>query len=180
MILLGIAGTKYAGKDTFAKAMQRHGFKDRKFATPLKNMIRTLLVSGGIPLEEINEYVEGSKKEVPLDCLCGKTTRHAMQTLGTEWRELIGRDLWIEMMRKQLQASSVESAFTISDVRFHHEVKMIHDLGGKVLLIYRGGFSSDPHPSEIDIPHLRHDFSFCNTGTLGDLQLEADRIAAAF
>lgn len=169
-MILGIAGQKGVGKDTLAEIFQNiHGYKHKKFAGTLKKMLGVLLLDAGLEPPVINAMINGNLREVSSPIFCGKSTRYAMQTLGTEWRDMLGQQLWTNILKAQLLTAKEPHNYIISDVRFHHEVKMIHELGGKVILLTRGPFTDDPHPSEAEIPFLKHDFYFSNTGPLEDL-----------
>jgi len=88
--------------------------------------------------------------------LGGKTPRHAMQTLGTEWgREFIGEDVWVNAWKAKYQreAHSIRTQPTqpvvVEDIRFQNEVDMVRDLGGIVFFVARPGVVADnTHISE--------------------------------
>ena len=57
-------------------------------------MLRKLLACPGADAGMIRRMIDGDLKEAPTPLFEGRTPRHAMQTLGTEWgRDRIGRDL---------------------------------------------------------------------------------------
>lgn len=94
------------------------------FAAPLKDMMKSL----GVP----HEAVYGEDKEEPLAMLGGRTARHAMQTLGTEWgRQLIWSDLWVFAWRKQAKFYGSGGWIVVADdMRFPNEAAAIRALGG--------------------------------------------------
>lgn len=162
-MLIGLVGEKGSGKDAFASFLP--GFTNVKFATPLKNMLLSL---PGIT----TEHIEGSLKEVPCDLLAGRTPRHAMQTLGTEWRDMMGRTLWSDMQRPRIKYLLEKGRpVVVSDVRFHHEADVIRELGGYLVRIIRNteAVASD-HLSEMEMSEILVDTSIYNTGTLEDLK----------
>ncbi|AHC30462.1 deoxynucleotide monophosphate kinase [Rhizobium phage vB_RleS_L338C] len=133
--LMGAAGS---GKTTVSKKLQAYGFSRYRFAGTLKLMLRTLGLT--------EEQVDGSEKEIPSDLLCGRTPRHAMQTIGTEWRDMIHPHLWTRVLEAQIvnQIAANESYdpprpsfIVIDDCRFPHEVDMIRRLGGEIWCIRR-------------------------------------------
>lgn len=129
-IIVGLCGPMRCGKTTAAEYLQTgYAFKRRRFAGPLKDMLRSLGLT--------DEEVDGSLKEEPCALLGGKTPRHAMQTLGTEWgRDLIDSGLWTRAWKKSLpQGFDV----VVDDVRFPNEVALIKELGGVVVRIERKG-----------------------------------------
>lgn len=144
--IIALVGNVGAGKSTVAQHLiEQHGYKLVKFAGPLKNMLRAI----GLDDEEI----EGSRKEVPCDLLCGKTPRHAMVTLGTEWgRDLIGPEfwtgLWMEETAAHLNAGQV---VVVDDCRFPNEYEAVKKMRGVAWHIVRpehAGSSIPGHRSE--------------------------------
>jgi len=178
MQIIGITGRKGSGKDTFAEAMINEGWTPLKFAGPLKEMLKVLLRSAAHTDNHIDRLVDGDWKEVPLDCLSGKTPRHAMQTLGTEWREMIGADLWTNILRQHLM-SEPTGHFVVTDVRFAHEVTMLKDLGAKIVRIEGHGEANQlsAHASEQEIDNLPVDAVVHNNGSIADLHRVALNLA---
>lgn len=134
--LTGLAGS---GKSTAADYLVAdYGYTLVKFAGPLKAMLREV----GLTVNEI----EGNRKELPIDFLCGKTPRQAMQTLGYEWgRKCIGEDFWVNAWR--LAVNDCRHV-VVDDCRFPNEAMAVRRLGGEVWRITgRGGIAGD-HESE--------------------------------
>lgn len=116
-VFYGPAG---AGKTTGARHLSRlSGLKVLRFANPVKDMLITLGLS--------EAQVDGDRKEEPSALLGGKTPRHAMQTLGTEWRDMIDRELWARITVQAAQTLKISGAcgVIIDDCRFPHE---LHEL----------------------------------------------------
>jgi len=149
--LIGFAGKKRAGKDTAGAVLVSAGFQRISFAQPLKEMLADLLYLRGADIADIHEMIEGSLKEAPSEFLSGRSPRHAMQTLGTEWgREQMGINFWTDTFRDGYNASTDD--VVVTDVRFPNEVEAIHALGGRVYYIERDGLQvHDPHKSEVSI-----------------------------
>jgi hypothetical protein len=148
--IIALTGPKGVGKTTFAKKVQSETkvlgtIEILSFAGPLKAMLRTLL-----PPEA---YTPEGKEDLRYG-LCGKTPRHLMQTLGTEWgRNLIGEDVWVEAVRNQILTSDADTII-IDDLRFQNEAEMVRALGGEVWSVSRGGIDySGEHASESPIPN---------------------------
>lgn len=185
MKIIAVAGRKYSGKDTFAKPLLvENGGKFIKvsFAQPLKDMMRSLLGSGGLPKGLIEEMLEGNLKEQPSDVLLGKTPRYAMQTLGTEWRDMLGNSLWLNIAEKKLRAMSAGGAYgaIITDMRFVHELDVMKRLGALTVRV-SGGRSvinaASDHPSETAIDTLPVEIDILNFGSIDDLHSTAFVVA---
>lgn len=172
-MLIAMTGAKGSGKDTFAQVLVgEFGFVHTRFADPLKNMLRTLFRDAGIDPEE---YIEGPFKEVPCDLLCGKTPRHAMQTLGTEWRDMIDRKLWTRLWRARvdhlLQAGT---DVVVTDCRFIHEAAAVRELGGLMVRVERPTRrNDDQHVSETEMMLIDPDEVVLNIGSIQQLHQKA-------
>lgn len=144
--IIALIGNAGAGKSTVAEYLTKvHGYHVVKFAAPLKNMLRAI----GLTDEEI----EGSLKEQPCDLLCGKTPRHAMVTLGTEWgRDHIGSEFWAGLWEEEacLHLNSGQLV-VVDDCRFENELAAVKRRGGVAWHIVRpdhAGSSLPGHRSE--------------------------------
>lgn len=167
-MIIGITGLKQSGKDTAAAILVTNGWKLVKFADGLKEMMKALYRSTGMDEVQIELMVDGSLKELPNDLLDGKTTRYAMQTLGTEWgRQLISENLWINICKAKCQTGNI----VISDVRFPNEVQLVKDLDGVVIKLIRSYHTRvDSHASEKLIKDLPYDHLIVNNSTIEHLQ----------
>lgn len=172
-MLIAVTGAKGSGKDTFAKGLIDEGFYHTRFADPLKNMLRTLLQDCGLDPED---YIEGPYKEAPLDVLGGKTPRHAMQTLGTEWRDLIDRKLWSRLWRAKAELLlSSGTPVVVTDCRFIHEAATVRELGGYIVRVERPTRrdDGDKHISETEMALIEVDEVILNMGTINQLHIKA-------
>lgn len=136
----GLAGS---GKSTAAAHLvNHHGYQRVRFAGPLKAMMAAL---GLTP-----EQIDGSLKETPCELLGGKTPRHAMQTLGTEWgRDLIAPDLWIRAWNAALAKVPAGVPVVVDDCRFPNETEAVRTAGGVIVRIDRpGAGTASVHASE--------------------------------
>lgn len=160
--LLGIAGRKRSGKNTAGDVFVAGGYQELAFATPIKLMLATLLKYRGADKATIQRMLEGDLKEEPTKLLGGKSPRHALKTLGTEWgRMLIDDNLWIEAM---FDASKPYKRVVVTDVRFPNEAGAIQACGGQVLRVSRPNnpLPPDDHPSEAQIDTLNVDHEITN------------------
>ena len=141
--IIAFTGLAGAGKSTAAfHLVKSRGFERVRFAGPLKAMMAAL----GCTQAEI----DGDRKELPCDLLGGKTPRHAMQTLGTEWgRDLIQPDLWIRAWRHAVDALPAGVPVVVDDCRFPNEADAIKAAGGLLVRIERpGAGTASAHESE--------------------------------
>lgn len=168
MLIIGVMGPIGAGKSTVADCLvQAHGFTRVKFAGALKAMMRAL----GLTDREI----EGDRKEVTCPLLCGRTPRHAMQTLGTEWgRELIGADLWVRAALEEIGRLRRTGcpAVVVDDCRFQNEAAALRDLGGAIWHVVRRDEvpESAGHASEREWSTVVPDLVLLNRGIREQLQ----------
>lgn len=164
--IIGFAGPIGAGKTAAADHLCRaHGFARIRFAGPLKDMMRAIGLS--------DREVDGDLKETPSALLCGRTPRHAMQTLGTEWgRELIAPDLWTTLWSHRARRGG--TPVVADDVRFGNEVAAIHALDGIIVRIERPGCTASGHASETQAIDV--DLTIVNDGSLEAFLAEVDRL----
>jgi hypothetical protein len=169
-----------SGKSTLAEHLTQHrGYELVKFAGPLKDMLRCLLFDHcGIDHATTERYVDGDLKEQFVPEI-GVTTRHLMQTLGTEWgRDHVRSDLWVHLARQSVMRHiAAGKRVVIDDMRFQNEWMMVRDLGGQVVRIERGdapaqdfGHASEGGLNNVPMTLLRND------GSLDDFLLAADRL----
>lgn len=127
--LVGLCGRQGSGKTTLAELLvQEDGFCMVSVATPIKEMLLSLGLS--------HDEIYGSGKEEACDLLCGKTPRHAMRTLGTEWgRKQIGQSLWTNAWSKRVNTELGHGKVIVDDIRFDDEADVVKQLGVNPTLI---------------------------------------------
>lgn len=168
-VVVGFAGTKGSGKDTAASVLLDVGYEQVRFADGLKAMLRALLRYRGVPGNMIERYVEGDLKEEPCPALNGRTMRHAMQTLGTDWgRKMIHEDLWADATADQVERRG--GRVVVTDVRMPNEAEALRRMGAAIILIDRDTGSADTHESETSLAQVRTDFVIHNDGSVDDLK----------
>lgn len=167
-----IHGLKYSGKSTLAEhLMGAHGYVRVKMADPLKNMVRSLLRDAGIPETEIERYVEGDLKEVPIAELGGTTSRRLMMTLGDEWRNMHGHLLWANIAAAKTSSLVAKGCrVVVDDIRYPFELETMARFEPAKLVVTRGTihfepYGEDRHPGERPMPvswfdsHIVNDYS---------------------
>lgn len=177
-VVIGIGGPKGSGKSTLAAHLVReHAFRHLKLADPLKAMLRTFLSCRGLEIDMIERMIEGDLKETPTPYLGGKSPRHAMQTLGTEWgRNCLSEDIWKEALLDRIRTVRAEEPWcdiVIDDVRFENEAAVVRKAGGLVISLVGRGSVGDVHPSEGGIIA---DAYVSNDGSIAELFDEVERM----
>lgn len=188
-MLIAMTGQKRSGKDTVASFIMKDqalvsaaGMESVSFAGTLKGMIALLLNNAGLTPDEIDYYMNGDGKEAELAVLQGKSARYAMQTLGTEWRNIIGtnletgevesKELWTDIVRSKIDSAA--GSIVITDMRFLHEAAYVDEQGGTKVRVLRYGqpeISKDAHASEQEMGAIEADMTVYNYGSLEDLAI---------
>lgn len=168
--LIALCGLAGSGKSTAADYLiDEHDFHRVKFAGPLKSMLKALGLN--------HDHLEGKLKEVPCELLGGRTPRHAMQSLGTEWgRELITPELWVNAWTHKAQ-DYLDRGFNVAvdDCRFPNELRAVQKLGGVTVMIERPGTASvESHISEQHA--LETDITLVNDESVADLYAKLNSI----
>lgn len=186
MYVLGLTGAKQCGKSSLAAYLaEHHGFHRVRMADALKGMLYAMGLE--------HQHLEGDAKEVPLELLCGKTPRYAMQTLGTEWgREVLGQQIWVSVAQAKITKLALANPnvrVVVEDIRFPNEAVMVLQLGGKLWRVRRPcveprltvwqaaqlcvGFSVGEHVSEQYWRTLPHHLDIMNTGDVASFHQQA-------
>lgn len=165
-----LCGRGQSGKSTAARLLVEQdpvNVERMAFADPLKHMLMAM----GVPGQHL--YGSNEDKNEKLAILEGHSARHAMQTLGTEWRDTLGKSLWVHNLAMRIQASGT-NCIVVEDMRFQHEYEYFKEQGALIIGIERPGqgTSNDTHASETwdfkatGMPVIKND------GSINDLQLK--------
>ena len=163
MRLIGIAGQARSGKDTAARYLLNKlggDWYSASFADPMKEMLNTIGVDTGDSFKDlpVNQY--------------GVSTRHMLQTLGTEWgRNLIDEDFWIDVFANM----NAYQCVIVPDVRFENEAELVRKHGFLIHMEGRGGIEGS-HISERKIEFDEKDIYVDNRGSLSELYARLDSI----
>lgn len=153
MILLGICGKKYSGKDTMADYLvANYGFEKRTFAGPLKDACRDLFLFS-------EDQLHNPRLKEVVDPRWNLSPRAALQMVGTDWmRNRFQKNFWVDRMRFDL-VENPNARVVISDVRFENEKDLVLALGGQVCTVSRYSvrrelFPVEEHESETHMDHF--------------------------
>jgi hypothetical protein len=166
-----------SGKSTVAGHLgHMHGAYRLPFAQHLKNMADQLAYL--LPFSESDLY-EGDKSQVVYQ---GKTLRHLLQTLGTEWgRKCMGENFWVDLWAKDA-AGYLEHGCNVvaDDVRFPNEFEAVKKLGGQMWRIVRPGVGEDGtgHSSERGLEGFAFDKTIYNNTDVTALCRSVDAVLA--
>jgi hypothetical protein len=141
MAIIGLVGFIGSGKGTVADILvERHGFIKESFANSVKDAVSVIfgwdrkLLEGDTPESRV-------WREIPDEFWSRKlekefSPRLALQLMGTEaGRDVFHSDLWVHTVERRC---SPNKNYVIADVRFPNEIKMIQNLGGKIVRVRRG------------------------------------------
>lgn len=163
MRLIGIAGKARSGKDTAAKYLLNKLGSEwyiASFADPMKEMLNVIGIDTG-----------DSFKDLPINQF-GVSTRHMLQTLGTEWgRNLISNDFWVDVFANM----NAYQCVIVPDVRFENEADLIREHGVLICIEGRGGVDGS-HISERKLQYDDRDIYIDNRGSLSELYEKLDLI----
>lgn len=158
-----------SGKSTVASHLvATHRFTRIGFADALKETGKALLRAAKFPEAHI-EWHFNEGKDLVIPSPFGVTTRHLLQTLGTDWgRKLIKPSIWVEIAAAKVYRT--DGPVVIDDVRFPDEADAIESMGGQVWRIHRPDSPvSTSHPSEGLLEGRKFAADISNSGTIGDL-----------
>lgn len=185
--LILIHGLKTAGKSLLAEPLlEKHGYERVKMAGPLKNMVRSLLADAGVQEYLLEQYVEGVLKEEPIPELSKSrdiSARSLMMTLGDEWRNMHGKDLWVNIARSKIrQHLEAGRSVVVDDIRYLFELEGFLEFNPFKLVISRHGKHFEPwgeerHPGERPLDIGYFDYHFRNNGnSVPDLHAELEKV----
>jgi hypothetical protein len=156
-----------SGKSTLAHAITGHGYVVERFAAPMKEMLRTLLLHAGAAPEEAAAMIDGDLKETPSAFLAGHSPRHALRTLGTEWgRGHMSETLWVNAALTRAELLLAQGRKVVfDDMRFPNEAEAIRQRGGLLIKIVRPGLAPQrgQHASEGSLDDWHFDAVIENT-----------------
>lgn len=181
--VIGFAGRLQSGKTELAKICEEFGYLRLSVATPLKEMIATLLCETieGVNLlktanleiifnKEDQEYI-AYRTRIPIDIVSskinGKTfknTREIMQFIGTDLIRAYNPNWHVDELKKLMEN---DGKYVVDDVRFPNEAQAISDLGGECWFVVRPNINNVlNHESETSLHWQDFDNIIINDSTL--------------
>jgi hypothetical protein len=174
-----------AGKSTVADMLaDEYRYKVISFAAPLKETVGAFLREMGMnPFRVIDHLYEPNYKERIIPEL-GVTSRHLMQTLGTEWgRQCIHPNVWTDAWVRRVADIPTDMCVVADDVRFPNEIEAVRSVGGMIWRIDRPGITIAPevlnHLSEGGLHDVEPDVVIANDGTDRELLEKVMRTLSA-
>ena len=176
LIALYSPGASHGKTETAKILVAEYGYLPVKMAGPLKAMLRTFLLEASVAPEMVDRYIEGDLKEAVVPEV-GVTSRHLMQSLGTEWgRDCIKPDLWASMaitrIRSLLKAGK---RVVVDDMRFREEYHALSLLSARMIKVTRisklieSQTTKAGHRSEGGLADLDFQHHIKNDGTINEL-----------
>lgn len=179
MKLIGIAGKKRSGKDTFATMLGliTPGVKTYAFGNRMKEICSAVY---GVPMRVFHDQ---SLKESPVSGW-GSTPREMMTGMDRVIKDSLGEDFFVRAVSSQIQTLTVaelhSTVAVVTDVRFPVEADWIVKSGGIIVEVIRPEVEAENqlnHASEAGIPKSFISKTINNTGTLAYLFSQAEAIS---
>ena len=173
--IIALCGRKQVGKDVVANYLAtRYGYKNVKFAEPLKDALQALF-------KFTHTQIEIDKETI--DPFWGVSPRQAMQFFGTEIMQFeinrlipgIGRDFFV----KSLLARHPTGPIVISDMRFTHEYNAIKRVAANdsiIIKIIKDTNDICDHISETELNSIKGDYTINNSGSIQELYEKVEKI----
>jgi hypothetical protein len=155
------------GKDSVANILvEQHGYTRFAFADKIRELLieTNPLIRDGFRVESVVSAYGWDQAKILFPEI-----RHLLQSLGVGARKLLGDDIWIYQVLKDVHPTD---KIVISDVRFINEAECISARGGDMWRIKRPGVGAvNAHVSESDLDGYKVDKILSNGGTLEELEL---------
>lgn len=110
--------------------------------------------------------------------------RKFLQWVGTEWARTIDSDVWINIVKRNIEAIPPDTAIIVTDVRFPNEADMLRSMGFTLVKINRDMDkrkdvpANTGHASETSMANYKWDVVIENNGTLADFYQKLDSLVS--
>jgi len=160
-----------AGKTTLANMIinKRSNSVVMSFATPLKEMVNSLLSSCSIS----PDYATYKDDMIPD---FGMSYRDLCISIGSRWGREVMQDIWVKTMKCRLKQLDKSKNILIDDMRCENEYLFLKNLGFKFLFVDRG-VKSNLRCEGLLSPKLAN-YTIKNDGDLYTLEKQLDKIMA--
>lgn len=184
-MVIGLCGTKGAGKDTVGEYLvSQYGFDRFAFADKLKEAVCALF---NMSYDDINRFRNNPLVTLRIYHEDGLTVanywtfREILQRMGTEvGRDVFGKDFWVDLIEEEIKGSSKA---VITDVRFDNEINLVKRHNSAVMWrIERSkSINNDAHASEqLATQKWFEGVTIKNDGTVRDLYNTVDAIMESY
>jgi hypothetical protein len=166
-MIIGLTGYAQSGKDSVANILvEQYGYTRFAFADKIRELLieTNPLIRDGFRVESVVSAYGWDQAKILFPEI-----RHLLQSLGVGARKLLGDDIWIYQVLKDVHPTD---KIVISDVRFINEAECISARGGDMWRIKRPGVGAvNAHVSESDLDGYKVNKILSNGGTLEELEL---------
>lgn len=178
--IVGLLGKKQAGKDTVAaRLVAVHGYRRFAFADAVKEVMYELdplvpVVNNSHRREHmrLSTYVNAHGWDY---AKANPEVRRLLQHHGTAARRVLGEDVWVDIVMRQVDALRGGVPAVVTDVRFPNELGAIWARGGRTVRVVRPGTDDgDTHVSEALADQELGDYVLLNNGDLAHLHATVD------
>lgn len=176
---IALMGRARSGKDTVAaRLVEKHGYTRVAFADPLKEMALeidpVIPTAYGIHVRLAKlvadsgwEFAKGYPEVRRILQHCGQTVRDRSS------------GFWVGLALRKVEAAS--GPVVVSDVRYPNEAEALRNRGFRLVRVIRPYMTQqlvNLHPSETALDDYTPDALVANLGSLSELRIRADELAA--
>lgn len=160
--IIGVAGRKGVGKDSFCSELGPMGYGEVRFADALKNLLNRYM-------GEQLAYIDRGTYSRPVPGT-SMDVRMWLESVGTVLCKEIDPMFWVRCAVGTIRTTFYDKPAFVADVRKPIEAKAIQAMGGVVVRVLRPEIdrAEDKMPSTADIDQIDHDYILVNNKSLED------------
>jgi len=149
-LLLGLTGPAGSGKD----------YVYQRLSAMFPHQVERVALADAVRAEIEHEL--GTRIDVLYEKPTGRTVRRLLQWWGTDFRRAENPEHWVDLTAPLIRLAWRQgfSLVCVTDVRFHNEADMIHDLGGKVAAVNARDAVRAERLGELPPPHQSEDIDY--------------------